>query len=42
MLPTISVAIKDDTLAEREMILRMVAEGKITAEEGHQLLEALE
>jgi len=32
----------DDTLAEREMILRMVAEGKITAQEAAQLLEALE
>jgi len=31
-----------DRSAEREMILRMVAEGKLTADEGHQLLEALE
>ncbi len=31
-----------DRSAEREMILRMVAEGKITAEEASQLLEALE
>ena len=37
-----SAATSDDLAAEREMILRMVAEGKITAEEGHQLLEALE
>jgi len=32
----------NDLAAEREMILRMVAEGIITAEEGNQLLEALE
>ncbi len=32
----------DDIAAEREMILRMVAEGKITAEEAADLLEALE
>ncbi len=33
---------RDDFAVEREMILRMVAEGKLTAEEGNQLLEALE
>jgi hypothetical protein len=32
----------EDIAAEREVILRMVAEGKISAEEGYRLLEALE
>ncbi len=32
----------NDTSTERKIILRMVAEGKITAEEGERLMEALE
>ncbi len=40
--PADSAPPKDNLAAEREMILRMVAEGKITAEEGDQLLEALQ
>ena len=40
--PADSAPPQDDFAAEREMILRMVAEGKITAEEGDRLMEALQ